>query len=211
MNDFFGLSVPEGELTLMLLNVYSTVAVKTHFLTAVFDPVGVVYDRSSNIDAIIITHEHVDHFDEQLVIELQKKTGAAVLATPFIAHKLKVLGGDAEGLTIGDCANINGVSFHAEYSDHPANQPLSFVIETDAAIIYHPDDSRPCPEMAFIGDKYKPDVVLYTGTPVGDVLDIARMVKPRVIVAYDDQRFRNMEIPEVEIKALKPFEIYRYP
>ncbi len=209
------LSVSQGSIALMLLNVYSSLVLRTCLSNIIFDPVVLNLDKHDfdvqGVDAIIITHEHIDHFDGKLVLELQKRSNAAIITTPLVAQKLEGIGGKVKALTVGESVRIKDATFHAEYCEHSANQPLSFIIKTNAVTIYHPDDSSPFPEMEEIGNKYEPDIMLYIGTPKEGLIKITEMVRPNIVVSYFDLRFADLEIPHAELKMLKQFEIFRYP
>ena len=71
------------------LNNYSGILLKTPTKTLVIDPVDVKAKNLRNVDAILITHEHYDHLDPPLVIEIQKATGCTVIADAASAKKLQ--------------------------------------------------------------------------------------------------------------------------
>ena len=79
--------VPKGSVALMLFNVYSSLMLKTCLSTIIFDPVKLNLDKhdfdAQGIDAIIITHEHVDHFEGELALEMQGRSGAPIITTPL--------------------------------------------------------------------------------------------------------------------------------
>lgn len=184
----------------------------------IFDPVKISLEDYIEADAIVITHEHLDHFDRELVRKLQKKTDALILTTPFVAQRLP--GEDTRALEVGESFVIKDVRLYAERCEHPANQPLAFIISTENGItIYHPSDSEPFPEMTGIGERYKPDILVYFGTSLEKATQIARLVKPQVVVSYyADIRSQlefaerlRIELPEANMKTIKRFEIYQYP
>ena len=209
------LSVPRGDVALTLFNVYSSLMLKTHLLTVVFDPVKLNLDKddcdAQGVNAIVITHEHYDHFDEKLVLEMQKGSDAIIITTPFVAQKLEGIGEKVKGIRVGDSVKIKDVTFCAEYNEHMANQPLSFIIKTDTVTIYHPDDSDPSPGMKEIGNKYEPDIMLYMGTSEKDLIKITEMVRPSIVILHFDSRFADLKIPGVELRTLKQCETFRYP
>ena len=209
------LSVFPGSLALVLLNVYSSLILKTHLFTAIFDPVKLRLDKqpfdSPDIDVIIITHEHADHFDQKLVLEIERRSQAIIITTPFLAQKLEGEGVKVKGLRVGESVTVKGVTFYAEHCEHAANEPLSFIIKTDAATIYHPGDSDPFPEMETIRKRYQPEIVLYLGTSKKGLAKIAKMVKPNITVTYLDARFADLEIPGTELRMIDHFQIFRYP
>lgn len=210
------MTVPSGKLALMWLNTYASVVIKTSKLTAIFDPVGIKPDQY-NTDVIIVTHEHSDHFDVNAVTKLCEQSGATVITTPFVAHQLKHTS-NVKPLQIGDSVAIGGVKFHAEYSDHPANQPLSFMLMVEDGItVYHPSDSKPYAMMKELGQKYQPDMLLYLGVSPECGAEIAKLVQPKVIVSCHLDSTESgifskrlaREVPEIIDRSIRPFEIYQ--
>lgn len=214
--EFFDLKLSPGKVALVWFNSYSGIILKTPRTTLIFDPVMMSLEESIQADGIVITHEHVDHFEPWLAKELQKRTKAPILTTPFIAQTLSRE--NVKALKVGDSFDINEIRLHAEYCDHAANQPLSFIIAAEGATIYHPSDGHPFPGMAEIREKYKPDLMLYWGTSLDNGVAIAKLIKPRVILSYDHgtgspRRLSQVakQVIEAKIQTLKRFEIYQYP
>ena len=56
------------------LNQYAGILLKTPSKTLAIDPVDVKPKSLQGVDAILITHEHYDHLDPRLIIEVQKAT-----------------------------------------------------------------------------------------------------------------------------------------
>jgi L-ascorbate metabolism protein UlaG (beta-lactamase superfamily) len=216
--EIFDLKVSPGKIALVWFNSYSGIIVKTPITILIFDPVRVKLEEYIQADVIVVTHEHSDHFAPELVRELQKKTNATVLTTPFVAQRL---GGEkTKALKVSDSFAFKDVEFHAERCDHPANQPLSFIISTKSGItIYHPSDSDPFPEMAELEEKHKPNILVYLGTSFRNAAQIAKLVKPKVVLSFytDKESQRKFietmkeEVPKTQAKVIKRFEIYQYP
>jgi len=216
--EIFDLQVSPGKVALVWFNSYSGIIIKTPISTLIFDPVSIKLEEYIQADVIAITHEHSDHFEPELVKGLQKKTDALVLTPPFVAQRLP--SEKVKSLGVGDSFKIKDVKLHAEYCEHPANQPLSFVISTESGItIYHPNDSNPFGGMAELRERFKPDILLYFGTSLENASQIARLVRPQVILSYyadmeSQRRFTNKvekEAPRTNAKIVKRFEIYQYP
>ena len=217
LDRFFQLELPQGRGALTWFNSYSGIALRTPKATLLFDPVKMGERKYITADAIIITHEHYDHFDPKSALELQRQTQAIILTTPFVARSL--LSDRVKALKVGDSFTLKGVKLYAEHCEHPANQPLSFVIEAEGITLYHPSDSDPFPGMIGLREKYKPELLLYWGTSMENGVEIAKLIKPEIILSYDDssgspQRFReiaNREILGIRIETIKQSEIYQYP
>jgi len=204
-------NLPGHEVALSMLNVYSTILLKAGLLTVIFDPVEIEVDKYSSLDLIVITHEHTDHFDKNLVLKLQKKTKAIVLTTPYVANHLAGLEGMVKALRPGDCFEIKDVSFHAERSNHIANEPLTFVIKTAAATIFHPSDSEYFPEMEVIRKNYKPELVIYMGSSKDNLRAISSVICPHAILSYAYPMLERDQLQNVKVVMLKRFDWYYYP
>ncbi|MEM2927252.1 MAG: MBL fold metallo-hydrolase [Candidatus Bathyarchaeia archaeon] len=221
------MAITRGKVALALFNEYSGTIVKTPGLTTVFDPVGIGLGELPRTDLIVVTHEHYDHLDGRLVASLQARDGATVATTPFVARQLRGIPSDRlKPMKPGEELDIRGLKLNAEVSDHPGNQPLTFVLTTEDGIrIYHSSDSRPYPGMRGLGDKYKPDIALCTvgiapGTSPRSGVEVARLVKPKVAIPYhtDDERALEEFVrilaeqePSIRTKILKRFQIFLYP
>ena len=192
----------------MLVNLYSTIMLKTNSLTIIFDPIAIEAEQCRDVDVIAITHEHRDHFDRRLIGEIAATNSAWILTTPFIARNLSPGQARVVSLRIGDSIVIEGVKFCTEYSSHPGNQPLSFVIKTDNAAFYHPDDSQPFSGMQEIADKHKPDIMLYLANSLVDMVEIAELVKPKTILCVDAPRLEGVVISGVKVDPLEQWQAY---
>jgi hypothetical protein len=62
-------------------------------------------------------------------------------------------------------------------------------------------------------------MLLYLGTSLKNEAQIAKLVKPKIVVSgyihsTESRKFAeilNMEIPDIQIRAIRPGEIYYYP
>lgn len=173
-------------------NHYSGVLVKTPTKTLVVDPVDVKARNLSDVDSILITHEHYDHLDQRLIAEIQKATNCMVIADPASTRRLQHIIPPEKLQEIRPNAEtkIGEVSVKAEKSNHPAAAPVTFIITSEDGVkIFHTADSLPFPELAAIGEREKFDVVFCTvgiaphASPETG-FEIARLTKPQVAVPY---------------------------
>ena len=174
------------------LNNYSGILLKTPAKTFVIDPVDVKAKNLRNVDAILITHEHYDHLDPPLVIEIQKATDCTVIADAASTKKLKLaLPNDKlKEIKPGMEIKIGEVSVKAEKSNHPAQAPVTYIITSEDNVkVFHTADSLPFPELAKLGQKENFDVVFCTigiapGASPQTGFEIAWLTKPQLAVPY---------------------------
>ena len=144
------------------LNQYAGVLLKTPSKTLVVDPVDVTPKSLRGIDAILITHEHYDHLDPRLIIEVQKATNCTVIADAASTKKLQhaISAEKLQEIKPGTEIKIGEVSVKAEKCNHPAQSPVTYIITSEDEVkVYHTADSLPFPEFAVMGKKEKFDVV----------------------------------------------------
>ena len=103
----FEVTVGDG-VALAWVNSYSAVALKTPDATVLIDPVSMEVPAGAPLDLIAISHDHSDHWDPELVLGLQRRTGATVVSSPPLASRLEHLGvGKVAALRVGDSVNVN--------------------------------------------------------------------------------------------------------
>jgi L-ascorbate metabolism protein UlaG (beta-lactamase superfamily) len=184
---------PEKNTVLFVwLNQYAGVLLKTPSKTLLIDPVDVKSKSVQNTDAILITHEHYDHFDSRLITEIQKATNCQVIADPASAKRLQtaIPAEKLQAIHPGQETKIGEVSVKAEKCQHTATAPVTFIVTSEDGVkVYHTADSLPFPELAVMGQKEKFDVVFCTvgiasGATPETGFEIARLTKPQVAVPY---------------------------
>ena len=102
----------------------------------------------------------------------------------------------------GDQLRIGDVTVTALRCDHPAVEPLSFLVRSDADVtLYLPGDTTPFPEMAQVTQLTNPqslsskerdaslpgtglDILIWMGTAFEDGARISQLVQPKVMVTY---------------------------
>jgi L-ascorbate metabolism protein UlaG (beta-lactamase superfamily) len=173
-------------------NRYAGTLIKTPSKTLVIDPVDVKPRQLQKADAILITHEHYDHLDQRLILETQKNTNCQVITDPASARSLKntIPPGKLQEIHPGEETKIGEVTVKAEKCNHPAAQPVTFIITSEDGVrVFHTADSLPFPEMVAIGEREKLDVAFCTvgiapGASAETGFEIARLTKPQVAVPY---------------------------
>jgi len=217
----------KNEVYFTWFNKYSGVTIKTPSKTIVIDPVDVKPRDFKVIDAILVTHEHYDHLDQNLVAELQKLTQCTVVADPTSFRRLRnVIPADKlQEAKQGSDIKVGDVSVTVEKSNHPpAATPISYVVSSEDGLkLFHTADSLPFPEMVGIGEREKLDVVFCTvgiapGASPETGVDIARLSKPKVAVPYhtgstnDQKRFAELlkkDLPKMTCLIPETGKVYQ--
>lgn len=220
-------SPAKNEVLFVWLNHYAGITIKTPSKTLIVDPVDVKSKSFRKVDAILITHEHYDHFDQALVSEICKSTQCKVVADSTSARRLRntIPSDKLDEAYPGVEVKIGEVSVRAEKCNHPpAATPISYMITSqDGVKLFHTADSLPFPELAALGEKEKPDVVFCTvgiapNTSPETGVDIARLTKPKVAVPYhtgvaaDQKKFAEIlkrELPKITCLIPEVGKIYQ--
>jgi len=222
------LTLKKGEVAFLWFNNYSGVVIKTPTKTFVVDPADVDPAIFKTVDALLITHEHHDHFDQLLTNEIYRRTQCPVVADSTSANILKdsLPARKLHEMRVGKEIKIDNISIRAEGFRHPATAPVSYLITTEDGVkIYHSGDSLPYPEMKKIGERSPPDLVFCTvGIPAPGAspetgLEIVKMVKPKVAIPYhasaaDRKKFAELvvkEAPNVKCVVIERDKPYKYP
>jgi L-ascorbate metabolism protein UlaG (beta-lactamase superfamily) len=145
-------------------------------------------EKLGKVDLILVTHGHFDHISDAPALALMNK--ARVYAPGDLNQTLTVLGVLPPELaprmnksgTVTPFADVPGLKItavHAEHSSlyvwknpatskdevHVGGEPVGFIIELENGVkIYHMGDTGLFMDMKFIGEYYKPDVLLI---PIG--------------------------------------------
>jgi len=157
-------------------------------LTVVIDP-GAFTDLAvfDGADAVLITHEHADHFAEDAVRKaLDAQPALTIWSTASVAATLGDQGGrvhavgDGDSFTIGDHeVTVHGELHEVIHPDMPRVRNVGFHV----AGVFHPGDAFTVP------GKPVDTLLLPISAPwlrVRDVIDYAREVQPRRAFAVHD-------------------------
>ena len=217
----------KNEVLFAWFNRYAGITIKTPSKTLIIDPVDVKPRNLKNVDAVLVTHEHYDHLDQSLVLEIYKLSNCIVVADPTSTRRLQNTIPQEKLKTAKQGSEIllEKVSVKVEKCNHPpATTPVSYIITSEDGVkIFHTADSLPFSEMAIIGEREKLDVVFCTvgiapGTSPETGIDIARLVKPKVAVPYhtgssaDQKRFAELlkkELPRITCLIPEVGKIYQ--
>jgi L-ascorbate metabolism protein UlaG (beta-lactamase superfamily) len=178
------------------------------------------YDNLPGADIILVTHEHSDHLDIDLIKHL-RKTGTMIFcngaASPKVSGSVAMKAGDHQ--TIGNIgveavAAYNIVNERAPGQPfHPRGSGVGYIIEFGGKRIYVAGDTENTPEMKALKNidiAFLPMNLPYTMTPAM-VADAAKAFKPAILYPYHFGDTNTDEIVrllqgsgiEVRIRSLK--------
>jgi len=161
-------------------------------------------DDLKNITMILITHEHFDHFDKELVERIAKENKACVVAHQNILQELEksIPKAFLHPITIGEKISLRGVEIEVIPAHHPQSfYPVGYIINIDGKSIYHAGDTALIDSMA----KLKADVALL---PIGgyetmdcvDALRVVKIMKPGIAIPMHYNTFKMIQQDPKEFK-----------
>jgi len=133
--------------------------------------------RVGELDTILITHGHFDHFSD--VMPLVGQTGAGTVSNFEIFSYLQREGvEDATPVQKGGTVQVGGIKVTATHAFHSSSialddgsyiyggEPVGYVIEFESGFkLYHAGDTAIFGDMQLIGELYRPEVALL---PIGN-------------------------------------------
>ena len=160
------------------------------------------FEELTDLDAILITHQHADHVDvEKLPQLLEANEGAVVLAEPEAAAELSKVGLAAQALHAGDALTVAGVPVAAAGGRHAVIHPdvprvgnVGILVGTSrgaggSGLLLHPGDAY---------DVTPADVdvlALPLWAPwakVGETVDYLRAVSPAFVVPVHEMPLQRL-------------------
>jgi len=156
------------------------------------------FEELTGLDAILITHQHVDHVDvERLPALLEANDGAQLVAEPEIATELTKVGLDARPLHPGEQLTAGSAGVRAIggthaliHADIPRVGNVGLVLSADGEpTLFHPGDcyeARPGPDEAPGGVDVLALPLNAPWAVLRDTVDFVRAVRPRTAVPVHD-------------------------
>ncbi len=141
-------------------------------------------DAVTGAAAVLITHEHFDHFDDALLAAaLEADPELRVFGPRAVLDKLGGHGGRVRAVAAGDTLDVDGftVAVHGErhamiHADIPCVDNLGYLID---ATLFHPGDAYFVPEVPVA------TLLLPTSGPwtkLGEAAEYLRAVKPHQVI-----------------------------
>ncbi|KPI34038.1 beta-lactamase domain protein [Actinobacteria bacterium OV450] len=169
-------------------HAHACVTVEKDGTRLVIDPGTLTPDAAEAVaraQAVLITHEHFDHFDEELVAAaLEARPGLQVYGTTTVAATLGSHDGRVHAVSAGDTfsvgpitATVHGHRHALIHADIPCPDNVGYLLDDGA--VYHPGDAY------FAPDAPVHTLLLPTSGPwtkLGEAADYVRTVKPERII-----------------------------
>jgi L-ascorbate metabolism protein UlaG (beta-lactamase superfamily) len=196
---------------------HSCVLAETASTRLLFDPgtFSKGFEEVRDLTAILITHQHFDHLDEQRLPALvAANPGVELIVDPASAETVAALGLTARTVRPGETFQVGDTTVNAVNGNHAIIHPEIPVPPNNGYVVddgafYHPGDSFFRPEQTV-------DVLgLPTGAPwqkLSDAVDYLRVMKPRVAIPIHEAvlavpqiwygRFAELCHQDTEVKVL---------
>ncbi len=215
------LRLSRGELGFVYFE-FSALAVSTAEHRLLFDPAELV--RREEVSAwkphlLLITHEHFDHLEASRLVELQRTSGGTVVCNPGSYSMLKGKVGKLVQLKAGGSVEVEGARITGIGAEHPAKEPLMFLVESGGLTLFHGSDSSFTAGL----EKCRAEVAFVpAGAPsptasVEDALRMSRTLGCRVAVPFhcspdeaeEFGRKAERELPGVRVVIPEPGKVYK--
>ncbi|MFJ8885276.1 MBL fold metallo-hydrolase [Streptomyces sp. NPDC102402] len=189
-------------------NAHSCVRLERNGQSLVIDPGGFTEDDAAvGADAILVTHEHPDHFDEaRLRAGLEANPAAQVWTLRSVAGQLSAaFPGRVHTVGHGDTFTAAGfdVQVHGElhaviHPDIPRITNIGFLVDGS---VFHPGDALTVPDHP-VDTLMLP--VMAPWSKISEVIDYVREVKPRRAIDIHDALLTDLARPiyDTQIGAL---------
>ncbi len=126
-------------------------------------------------DLILLTHEHKDHSDPNIIRELAERTAAIVIGPKQTIELIELNERQKVSVEVGDMFQIKGVDISVVKASHPQSRyPVGYIIN-DKVKIYHAGDTYQFNEMLDINVDYA--LIPIGGSYTMDVIDAANATK----------------------------------
>jgi L-ascorbate metabolism protein UlaG (beta-lactamase superfamily) len=170
----------------------------------VIDPGGLSEPEAlDGVDAVLITHEHFDHFEPgRLADALAKRPSIGVFTNPDVAKQLNELAGVVTAVVAGDELNAAGFRVRTYGGLHAMIHPelprvtnVGFFIEGGSGEggsggVYHPGDSFDVPTDAEVDTLFVPASGPWL--KLSEAVEFVRAVAPRRAYALHDGLWNEM-------------------
>lgn len=139
-------------------------------------PVPMDPSDATMCDAVLITHEHLDHMHEPSYRPLVEECGATICApkasyeSPDYEIQNEIPAEKKEIVEAGNTLQLGDLTVHVRGGNDPdAIEEVSYVIEHESGTYYNSGDSRPTKALYDIGEEFSIDIGSLTFGTVGRI------------------------------------------
>lgn len=156
-----------------------------------------------DIAMILITHEHFDHFDKELIENIAMRDNAIVMSHESILSELSLPKNLIKPISAGNTISTRGLTVTATPAHHPtAFYPQGYLIDSEGSTVFHAGDTSLHDSFANI----TADVALLPigGTYTMDIVDAVRAtktMKPKFVIPMHYNTFDVIKADPNEFKS----------
>lgn len=188
-------------------------------------PCASTLDELKDINAILVTHEHFDHFDKGTIEAIVARDKALVIGSYDVLSQLNISPAFKRPIDSNNVVPFKNVHITAVPVHHPNSfNPIGYKIQYKDTCIFHAGDTDLMPTFSGV----KPNIALL---PIGgrvtmdcvDAVRVVKILKPEIAVpmhydTFDFIRANANEFKEkieksiikTDPKILKPGQSFRY-
>lgn len=139
-------------------------------------PVPIDPADASLADAVLVSHEHIDHIHPPSYGPLVEDVGADLYA-PAASYEEPDYDGDLRApadrrneVAVGDTFEVGDLTIHVRGANDPdAIEPVTYVVEHEAGTFVHVGDSRPAEAFHDVGEEFDVDAAVLAFGSVGTI------------------------------------------
>lgn len=157
----------------------------------------------NNISLILLTHEHMSHFDKKAVETIAKRDNAMVVGHESTLRELPLPRGLLHSVKIGEKLNARGIDLEVTIAHHPHSfYPVGYVLSSGKDSVFHTGDT----DLLDSFSEIDANVLL---VPIGgqrvmdlsDAVKATKMIKPDYVVPMHYNTYAHIKADPNEFKA----------
>lgn len=155
-------------------------------------------------DAILLTHEHPDHYYPDALRILVRRKPVPIITNRELAPKLEQAGLAGEAIDAGEQHQLGPLmveAVEAPHGDLPLAKPLNIAFAVNDCLLLLGDSALPKYEQAEV--VFLP--VSHPGIRLLDALECAQRLKPRLVIPVHDAFVKDFFLQRIYERMCRPF------